>query len=148
MFEATRSCFVLFFKATILLVTALGCCQPCTAAAQEQSACRICARSGVRVDVCKCVWISPRRIFQCTEVQGAQRRMKWKSARARFCCSWLARRAVPSHVLQICDAISGLLAIPSLLLHINSTWTKIYTATYSERKVMRGCPPEHHTGFN
>lgn len=36
------------------------------------------------------------------------------------------------------DAISGLLAIPSFFVHINTTSTKIYTATYSAGKVMRG----------
>lgn len=67
--------------------------QPCTVAAHVQSDCRIRACSGVRMDVCKRVWISPHRIFQCIEVQDAHDEIK--KVRARFCCSWLVRRAVP-----------------------------------------------------
>lgn len=61
-----------------------------------------------------------------------------KRARARFCCSWLVRRAVPIKCTSDLRRNQRSASNPSLLLHINSAWTKIYTATYSERKVMGG----------
>lgn len=70
-----------------------------------------------------------------------------KRARARFCCSWLVKRAVPIKCTSDLRRNQRSASNPSLLLHINSAWTKIYTATYSERKVMGGAP-EHHTVFN